>query len=622
MATFSGVIGVGSGYEVMLPASPPVGVEPYLELPVDLSLIPAAEGSSPGYGSVSIPAPVPSPESFSGVKGLSCQRNFFYDVVHMYAKDGGGNAIAADFPLGAISSDALLHVYLWNAYLGEVYVTMVDTFDSIGIENDFPLFPDPPFYVGIFEEVAWDFLVRKEVGPSTFNSVQTLYVSPPPYLENVLLPVGIQGSRSQMWAFAHNWVNACTETLEWLTAINVAHDGTEHRAAMRRIARRYIDTTLYLTRDSARKLDHLLFARQPDYFATPIHCLATKLTIPMNPGDTWVPCETEGRGFIPGSSVMLIDPLTSEGDTLTISWVDPTGIFLVAGPVKAYPKGAMLYPAGSARIVGDIPLVWETKDFATGTVRMEFQPTFTPAYTPHASEYSVEMYAPSLGSASDQWDAEVMNHEPDWAGGLQKNFSYESGVTDSQTGVLSTYKTRERPARTTTHNWLLRTPLEVEDFRKFLFRRRGRASPFWAPSWTNDLRSVEDELYSEGDNQFTFHDNGFFSYSLQEDYINDPAHAERNHLQVELKNGRKFRGRIVAVDSVDQETTRIIFDRNYEFTFKARDINRVSWLNLYRLADDSVTFEWLTPGIARVSLPMVTVPDFLSDTGYSTGGIG
>jgi len=606
MTTYTGgVRGTGSDYEALFPAVPPAAVEPYIETQSDLSIIGDEFGGLALVGVLGAIAVPPSPTSHVGVMGTSSQRYFFYDVLHI-------NPVA--FGLGSIASDTVLQTVIWNGFFSESSIDFVTAYDSAGIISRFPDFPGGPvIYIAPFSELLWEFLVQKDVGPASFNSVQSVVTNDSTPLPNRQLYVSIIGSRLQPWAFAHNWQSSCMETLEWLTSVQTAHDGTEHRTALRDVARRSLETELYLTRESARKLDHTTFKRQNGFFAAPLVPFATRLTEDAPASSSFLYCDTDGRGFVVGSSALLLDELESSGVTVSILTIGPNYLELTNNLPTAWPRGSSVYPSGAARVVGDIPLVWQTKDFATGRLRMEFQPTFNPAYTPHDNSFP-ESYNPQVGNIPE---LEVLNHEPDWAGGLSKTFSFEAGVTDSQTGAIALYSVSERPARTTVHNWLLRSFQEVQKFREFLYRRRGRANPFWAPSWVSDLRSVP-RLYNAGDTELVFYDSGFMAFSLQSNYFEE-WHPERNHLQIQLKNGSFFRARITAVEAVDSETTKIIFDRTYLDTFNSSDIVRISWLNLYRLADDAVTFEWLTPGVARVSLPMVTVPDFMHDDGYGGG---
>lgn len=600
MTTFSGG-SAGSSYEALHPGVALPGVEPYVESSGNLSVL----SDGPSYGEVTGGASAPAPSSYAGFKGSSCQRNYFYDVIHVEPPA---------FSLGAMASDTVLEVTLWNGFMLTSTVDSVSSVDSVGIISRFPGFPSgPPIEVQPLSELTWEFLVQKDVGPATFNSIQYAVTNDGEPSERQLA-VSIAGSRSQLWAFTHNWISPCIESLEWLCAVNTAHDGTEHRAALREIPRRVLETELYLTRESARKLDHLTFRRQASYFATPMVPFLTKLSEPASVGDDFLFCDTDGRGFVVGSSVMLLEELESTATVVGIADVQPNGLQLASQMAVAWPKGSSVMPAGSARVLGEIPLVWQTKDFATGQLRMEFQPAFTPGYTPHDEAFDEE-YNPQIGLVDSQ---EVLTHEPDWAGGLSRSFSYENQITDSRTGAIAAHETRQRPERVITHNWLLRNFSEVESFRKFLYRRRGRANPFWAPSWTNDFRSV-DRSYAVDDTELEFYDSGFMAFSLQVDY-NDPHLQERNNVQIHLKNGHKFRARIVAAEAVDSNVSKIILDRGYEQAFFSRDILRVSWLNYYRLASDVITFEWLCPGVARVTLPMVTCPDSLYDYGYTEGG--
>lgn len=585
----SGFMAGGGTYEAFYPATTPPGSSPLIYPDPDISII-----YDKAYGgSFSAPA-ADSPVSLpSGVVATSIQRYFFYDTIQL---------TPTKFQLGVIASDQVLQVEVWNAFLSSSEVTNQTETGAEGLTNRFIEYAE---VVGVnlrpLEQVTWEFSVSKTVGPAVFDAFEFLWVDGKSY------KVEIAGTRAQLWAFTHNWEESLVETVDWLSAVNTSYLGDEHRASLRKTPRLSQDSTLYLSRDSSKKLDHLLYAKQTDFFTAPMHQFLSRLTAPIVAGDTEIYLDTTDRGFTKGAPIIVMDSLSSSATSGTILEVHDDHLVLSSGHSKDWPAGASVYPAGAARIVGEVPLRWETHDFAVGKVRLEFQPGYTPAFTPVEDYPATDFYDSGVG---DRGPEEILLQEPDWANGLPRGFAYQSGIVDNPVGVVSLYQTRTRPERTIPYEWLLKNRQSVGRFRAFLQRRLGRTTPFWCTTWASDIRAIDDYSFSSGSHELRFYDHGFIAFSLQ-NYASESS-FERTNLQIQLRNGQCFRARIESAESVDSEVSKVIFDRGFPFTFTANDVLRISFLNLYRLVSDSVAFEWLTPGVAKVSLGFVTVPDNIS----------
>lgn len=513
---------------------------------------------------------------FSSTLGWSVQRYFLYDTVH----------VIPDFVnLGVVSAEMTVTISVWNAFLTDATASSIFAYNAEGFSDNLSVLT--PFDIPALAGIDWVFTVSPDIGDSSIQAAYRITVEGVPY------EVEFIGTRAAAWAFTHNWTEPLVETLSWLTSLRTTFDGKEARASIRDVARRGLNLNLYLDGTDAKRMENVLFKWQAKNLMVPFPQYRSQLSLAALAGDSTLFLDTAMKGFATGGNLLIINENTKDTEIATVASVPGTNDrVILQGPISAdWSKGASVYPAAGALLQGNVPLVWQTQNFVQGQVAFEFDPTFTEPLTPYAA--ATDLYR----------GEEVLTQEPDWNGGLSKDFTYAGGVVDNAAGVKVLYPTSERPSRSTTFRWMLSGETAIFNFRKFLYRRRGMAVSFWMPSWVNDFKSIT-KTYTAGDAALRFYDNNFF--------LNSADRVERGHLQLHLKNGTVLRRKIVSSSSVSANISEIALDSAFGVEFDSEEIVRASFLSRYRLGSDSITLEWQHPRLVNVSLQLVTVPDYPS----------
>lgn len=596
MAILPGVTAGQEGYRSFRedPPGPPFSF-PMNSYPTDYGDVYPLENSPPQATGL-IPYSWPAPSVFAGVQATSCQRFYLYDTIHLNPNEHN---------LGAIGTDVIATTYLWNAFLSDTVLNAVLEVDSEGVSSTFyvgdSVIPTPlPFPLAALQVGSWVFRVEVEVGPAVLDAYQTLDTS------NGNYTVHLTGERSQLWFFSHNWVQPYMETIEWKTAIQVSYNGREHRTALRKIPRVAGEMQTYLKNSLVRKFQHLTTTKQATWLTAPLPQYITLLAASATIGSNTLSVNSVlHRGLEVGGALMLLDPLTGAAESTSISLLQhnepgPDLVVLTTNLTKSWPNRTLVFPAAPAKVRGSLPITWLTNEFATGGAVLDWQPTFS--YL-GLSYPTYEEGGPFFDSYENY---EIFTTEPDWAGGISKDYGFERGEIDSQTGVVDIYKTKERQQISTVFPWLLRDYEAASKFRAFLGRRLGMAIPFWRPSWVSDLKSIP-YSYSQAEVELFVNDEGFFNYAYNKE--------NRKHLQLELNNGRVLRARIISCEPLLGGQVKLELSEPLPWDFESTSIRRISFLYLCRLATDSVTMEWLSPGVAKVSLDIVTVPEPLQYEG-------
>lgn len=508
----------------------------------------------------------------TGYFGTSMQRYYLYDQIHI---------IPNLFSLGAVPVDRQVTAKIWSAFFEEKTATAINYYNASGVSED--LNDEIPYTFKKLEERDWIFSIDAESGSAVITAKISIVIDGIPY------DVDFTGVRAQAWTFIHNWKDPLKETLEWKTAMNVTYDGTESRAALIDTARRSVDYTLYLKSHEAKKMENSTFGWQNRVYLIPVLQYFSKLDQAATVGNTVIYLDTVDKGFAVGSYAMLYNETTGLTEPLVITGVASDSLTLQDSLTNAWSKYATVYVAEAAYVQGNIPINWQTKDFAEGKVKFQMLPAEASPFTPSA--VASQLYR----------SEEVLTREPDWSGGIDYDMTYESGVIDSGTGVVFNYTTWKRPQRVMTHSWMLKGLSDIRAFREFIYRRRGMAVSFWMPSWRNDFRSIS-RTYLSGATQFEFYDDNFILMSA--------GKIERQHIQVELNNGSVHRAKISAYAETSPGVVGITLNSGYPWTFTSSDIKRVSWLSRFRLNSDAVELEWVHARLVRVSLQFATVPDY------------
>jgi hypothetical protein len=142
--------------------------------------------------------------------------------------------------------------------------------------------------------------------------------------------------------------------------------------------------------------------------------------------------------------------------------------------------------------------------------------------------------------------------------------------------------------------WSGYTSEEIVILRNFFKARRGKAVPFWVPTWRRDLFLHSSVILNE--NAALFEDTGYSNFAFQ--------HKSRRHIAFMLTSGPVYKK--VSSASSDGFVETITFTSN----LPAIPLDTlVCFLTLCRLNTDNPSIEFITNSKAESRIPYIEIPE-------------
>jgi hypothetical protein len=378
------------------------------------------------------------------------------------------------------------------------------------------------------------------------------------------------------WPFAANWDSPVKESLAWLTDVLQSPSGAEQRRALRLAPRRSFAFDVLVHAADRSMFDLWVHARGAQPVALPIWPDVQLLPVALPADGQAVECRTVGFDFAAGSMAMLLGAGPHDVELLHIDRVTPTGFDLVEPVLRDWPAGSRLFPARAARLTELPAPVRLTDQLARASLAFELlEPCSWPAAMP-ATLYR---------------GRPVLESRPDESTDLTHGFERLTLRLDNEVGIPRVTDTAGRSFVLQQHAWALWGREEHAAFRGLLYGLRGRQAALWVPTHAADLVVAGTAAGT----------------TLQ---VQRCGYAElgagrmgRQDLRIELVDGTALHRRVVsAVASAELET--LTLDVPLPAGLGAMDVQRISFLALCRLADDSVEISHLTDadGLARATL--------------------
>jgi hypothetical protein len=192
-------------------------------------------------------------------------------------------------------------------------------------------------------------------------------------------------------------------------------------------------------------------------------------------------------------------------------------------------------------------------------------------------------------------DLPVLHYRPVATGETPEIFDADYEIIDGQTGIKEIFSARPHPSVGTTRKWTIRrlqNPGEMDWWRDFLDGIHGMRDPFLMPTWFHDLVLFETPTPGSSQMIVTAPDYAALYWPFE----------TYKRLQLETEAGLVWRKVVGVTDNIDGTTT-LDFDTPLGATAEEVAILKVSFLNLTRLATDTVT---LTHERIRTSIELST----------------
>jgi hypothetical protein len=168
--------------------------------------------------------------------------------------------------------------------------------------------------------------------------------------------------------------------------------------------------------------------------------------------------------------------------------------------------------------------------------------------------------------------------------GDKQTFTHKITVADSRTGVrfydaLSKAAKRKQPYAIATKD---RT--DLGKVLNFFYGLKGAFGAFWLPTWEFDMELDQISIAS-GALSFSIKNIGYARYRY--------ATLSQIDIMISLKNGVKYYKRITgATESANGLYETISIDTSLGVLINATDIDRISFIKLVRMRDDSFRLRW------------------------------
>lgn len=362
------------------------------------------------------------------------------------------------------------------------------------------------------------------------------------------------------------------EVWSWLTDIIAARNGAEQRIALRATPRRSIRYSFMLENETERRRQYnRWFKSLSTRLVLPYYQYATALTQAVASGGDRLYFDPTRTDLRDGEFALLYDTATEQGFLVKLTTVEADGATLDSPITFDATPTMIIAPAFTSRLADRTGFDMQK---VTGKITVQGESLVSrAAFARPGSEAVIPTYD----------GLPVLNIRPISVGDNPETFDANYEVIDGRTGVQDIFTAWLRTEVIMTRKWTIRrlqNPGEMDWWRDFLDLIRGQQNPFLIPTWFADLTLASAPTPSTTQLVITGSDYAalYFPYETFK------------RLQIETAAGAIWRTVLSAVDNGDGTTT---LELNLPFGASADDvlISKVSFLNMVRLASDTVTLQ-------------------------------
>jgi hypothetical protein len=396
----------------------------------------------------------------------------------------------------------------------------------------------------------------------------------------------VTGSRITVFSVAPDWSAGIRESISFLTDVFKAYSDNEQRRGLRQLPRRGMKyRALALDARNAAGMEALVFGWMNQPYAVPWWQDATGLALDTPAGSYSIACDTTDRQFAVGGVVVIwADEYTFEA--LTIATVESDHVTTTSATQFSWLAGPsiLVMPAFLARLGTSVKVdrLWSAAD----GIDLEFtgeaqQPAPTPAITLPTFE-----------------GFPVFQVMPNWASDLTRTYDRSLAILDPKIGPITMIPKGATSIAGQEFPWYLENHAAVTQLRAFLLGQFGQLSPFWVPTWDQDLVLARDVAAADGGILIAseFYTRFFF-----------PSKARQYLAFIPIDgSGLVFSKITASADNGDgTESLTLAAPTGKIFTAAA---TQISFLTLARLASDDSEIEWFSTDLAQAKLTFQEVP--------------
>lgn len=391
----------------------------------------------------------------------------------------------------------------------------------------------------------------------------------------------ITGSRLIVFSFEPNWREPVVENLEWLTDVLTSYNDREQRLMLRqdpRRAMRYLYT--FESQNKVNFFQGLLWGWQQRVFVVPVWTDWQYLSQNISIGTTIINVNTLLRDFATSNLVLLWrDYLTWEiVEVLTLS---STQITLKKATNSAWTTKDRIIPIRLGRLSKNIQISRPTSTLAEATLSFSY-------------EVGSAVGSNRLGTSTwlQYQSLDVLTLPPNTASGdLEETYERDFDTVDQGKGAWFISDHSDGPMVSRPYKWLLKTRQEIMNFLAFLEVRKGKAIPFWMPTWSKDMEQVQD--IGAADLNILIKNIGYTRYIKN--------HVNRSVLIFyPADNSTPIIRTITGCAESSNNTETLSLNTSFGVLKKPADFKAISFLAYCRMDQDNFELTWHTDSVMEV----------------------
>lgn len=491
--------------------------------------------------------PIPMRERNHGGNKVQTFQDDYYHRFHLTP-----NKVDFEFILSPVVKTFLL----WNAYFISKPCTAINQVNG----NEYDLEGlTAPFSLTALQETEYIATASTD-GSAQFESTITFDFG----VENDYIIVTLEGVRILL--FRWEPLQPIKESLEWLTNVLTAKDGSEQRISTRRLPRQGFKFSVHFeTQKEQAILDAELFKGQKRAWGLPIWSEWAPHSATISINDTVIIVDTTKADFR-DDSMAIIWKSRTKFEVVNIETVADGSLTLSSGIVQEFTGIKYIVPLRIAYMNSTV----SRSDAPDGYSRMTF--SFIVRDNIELSGYSANTEYNSLpvltkatyvdGTQSKKSDGAIM-------------------MADNETGQFLIFSDAEFNKNTQQHVFKNYTKAETWEHRLFLHSMLGQLNLVWIPTFKHDM--VQSAIIESADVLINIDNIGLTN--------NMGLNDLRTHIAFISPNGSMVFREIVGIAEISSLTEQIQIDSSLGYEIAVGDV-MLSFLDKYRLNSDDVSIRW------------------------------
>lgn len=429
-------------------------------------------------------------------------------------------------------------------------------------------------------ETTYTLTVTEDVPPSFRVTVTFDFTGDPRTID-------VSGTAVVVFPSSPTWANGVTETLRWKTTVDRSWSGYENRYSLMDDPRCSYTYQVRVHKDEAQALDNAMFGWSSRFFLFPVWHEYMKLQGAHAPGATVLNVDETAYRTVYEGQILVIRDDYDQSETVQVLSFTSTTITLTEGIVGSYDSNTRVYPGSIGALREELRLESIVGTHLDGMLSIDVSPTDT------------QVRAAVTTAPYTYRGKELYLGKTNWANRLNTEQQANGGRVDFGIGPMRVFRRGRFPMRTRNISWVLKTKAIAEDLRNFFLRRNGSAVPVWMGTGLDDMTLAAN--IANGSSTMRVTAPGVVDFVG----VDTPA---RSHVLIKFRDGTHLAAKITGVAAVGVEVD-VSIDTTFPAAYTPADVKLISYLSLYRMAVDEVSFVWRTNQVAVVETRMTAAPE-------------